>query len=541
MLPLAVAFLLFAGLLSASVYSGIRACDGHFGYPLDDTYIHMAMAKNFALHGVWGVTRYAFSSSTSSPLFTLLLAGCYAVTGVHEVTPFILNCIFGVFVIIWCNLALMQRSVAARARVAFLSLLILAIPLSTLVLVGMEHVLHTLLTLIFAHLCCVLVASSAEMPRFELTALLLVAPLLVTARYESVFLIAIACLLFLFHGAWKLAIGLLSVSAIPVATYGYLSVMNGWYAIPSSLLLKANLPTGSNSGMFGSFSRTLLINGTQGFHLVALTLIAIVLLYFGQQRFKTIWLYSQTGLILFIFSAMLHLGLARVGWFFRYESYLIGFGMVVSAIALYELGMPKSVRGAILLYTPLFLFALPISYRFVHATFRAPQAISDIYCQQYQMGLFARDNFHGQTIVVADIGAVSFLSNARVLDLIGLGSLESLSARLHKTYSTDWLDGWSRREGATAALTAIPNPPSTWTLISTWTIPNNYISGSNHVSVYAIDPACRNVLADEVDRFGSRLPARVIRQPAVASNRIGLIFPEVKGLDLEFRLPKNFK
>lgn len=31
--------------------------DNHYIYPLDDTFIHLAMAKNFALHDVWGVTR----------------------------------------------------------------------------------------------------------------------------------------------------------------------------------------------------------------------------------------------------------------------------------------------------------------------------------------------------------------------------------------------------------------------------------------------------------------------------------------------------
>jgi hypothetical protein len=41
----------------------LRLNQGHFVYGLDDAYIHMSIAKNFALHGVWGVTPYAFSSS----------------------------------------------------------------------------------------------------------------------------------------------------------------------------------------------------------------------------------------------------------------------------------------------------------------------------------------------------------------------------------------------------------------------------------------------------------------------------------------------
>ena len=43
-------------------------------YPLDDAYIHMAISKNLQQHGVWGVTRHQFSSTSSSILFTLLFS-----------------------------------------------------------------------------------------------------------------------------------------------------------------------------------------------------------------------------------------------------------------------------------------------------------------------------------------------------------------------------------------------------------------------------------------------------------------------------------
>src|SRR3974390_3810827 len=82
--------------LTAGLLSSIRLTSPAPAYPLDDTYIGMAMARNLAFHGVWGVTRYAFSSSGSSPLFVLLLAACYRITGVNEWWPLVLSIGFAV-------------------------------------------------------------------------------------------------------------------------------------------------------------------------------------------------------------------------------------------------------------------------------------------------------------------------------------------------------------------------------------------------------------------------------------------------------------
>src|SRR5690242_17300955 len=67
---------------------------GQFAYALDDAYIHMAMARNVVQHGVWGITRHGFTSSSSSPLWTLLLSAVGAVAGIHDLTPLLLNTLF---------------------------------------------------------------------------------------------------------------------------------------------------------------------------------------------------------------------------------------------------------------------------------------------------------------------------------------------------------------------------------------------------------------------------------------------------------------
>ena len=47
---------------------------GDYYYPLDDSYIHLSIAKNISFHEVWGITRYEFSSTSSSPFFSILLS-----------------------------------------------------------------------------------------------------------------------------------------------------------------------------------------------------------------------------------------------------------------------------------------------------------------------------------------------------------------------------------------------------------------------------------------------------------------------------------
>ena len=502
--------LLFLVPLAAIISASLSLCQGHLGYPLDDTYIHMAMAKNFALHGMWGITRYAFSSSTSSPLYTLMLAAAYALTGVREITPLILNIIAGLALLFWSDFVLRRQSMPFRWRVSLLCLIVFAVPLYTLVLVAMEHVFHTLATLIFLHFCCTALADQTAPTRRKRIILLSLAPLLIMLRYEGAFLIAAAGLLFLLRRAWMLAAELAVAAALPLLLYGWISVRHGWYLIPNSLILKANLPGARSTNIFGNFTFTLLTNLKLGSHVVVLILLASILIGFAWVRDRAIWNYPQLGLMLFVSSAAMHLFFARVGWFYRYESYLVAFGILTIAVSLYASGGVGPGKPGFSIYGLAALFLILVGYRTVHATMRAPQAISDIYDQQYQMGLFAQQNLAGETIVLNDIGAVSFLADVKILDLIGLGSVEPATARLQSKYSAAWLSKWSHDSHAAMAITYPKFASPEWVSLETWTIPGNYMSASDTVGIFAVDPAFGEALRRDLQAFRMRLPGRVV-------------------------------
>ena len=71
---------LFAG-MAVAIATGLglvgrayfQASGGALVYWIEDAYIHLAMARNLALHGVFGATPHEFTTSSSSPLWVLLL------------------------------------------------------------------------------------------------------------------------------------------------------------------------------------------------------------------------------------------------------------------------------------------------------------------------------------------------------------------------------------------------------------------------------------------------------------------------------------
>src|SRR5205814_6441152 len=112
---LAALALLWAALLL--LYAAIlRGTHGGFVYVLDDPYIHMAMAKHFATVGVWGITPYAFSSSSSSLLWTLLLAGVYRLGGVFELAPLVMTAAAASLLLAALELLLTRLGVPPAAR-----------------------------------------------------------------------------------------------------------------------------------------------------------------------------------------------------------------------------------------------------------------------------------------------------------------------------------------------------------------------------------------------------------------------------------------
>ena len=64
---------------------------GALVYWIEDAYIHLAMARSLLEHGVYGVTPHEFTTSSSSPLWVLLLSAAMALAGPDARLPLALN------------------------------------------------------------------------------------------------------------------------------------------------------------------------------------------------------------------------------------------------------------------------------------------------------------------------------------------------------------------------------------------------------------------------------------------------------------------
>ncbi|MBM3332991.1 hypothetical protein FJY68_14295 [candidate division WOR-3 bacterium] len=497
----------------------LHKTQGHLVYALDDAYIHMAMAKNGALHGIWGVTRHGFTSSTSSPLWTLLLLITYVVFGVSEVSPFVLNVLFSTAAVVVSYLVI-SKQMASRLGVFAACLLVLFLtPLPTLTFVGMEHVLHAVLTLSFVYLSARVLSSDPGVPRNSLPLLAFLAPLLVATRYEGAFVVFVVCILLILKKRGLLAGAIGTAALLPVVAYGIWSLSQGWYFLPNSLLLKTPAPDLTIRGIFNAILGSRLWTHASTFPDVVCLLIAALLLLLCYPRRKAGWDATKYALAIFVGAAVLHLeSIENVVWFYRYEAYLVLLGTVVIAAAaghpcpgkaawrISWKALPRYAAVA-LLVTHL---AGPLVLRAIKSLRVTPQATKNLFDQQYQMGLFLNTYYRNKPVAVNDIGAVAFLADARLLDLFGLGSMAPARLKRQHLYGSQHLDSLAREEGVVVAVV----PPGwysnrKWREVGLWRIANNVVNVDSTVSICAVDSSAVEELVENLRAFADQLPKDV--------------------------------
>lgn len=479
-------------------------------YPLDDAYIHMAISKNLAQHGVWGVTKFQFSSTSSSILYTLLLAGSFAVLGVHVWIPLILNWIVAALVL-WLLSGISLRFFIGWRAVVFNLAFVALVPLSGMAVLGMEHTLQIFF-------CTLLLWQSFKKWNGEkvndllygLTALLAVA-----SRYESVFLIALIGMvwLFLFRNIRQTV--LLAIAAIlPVLIFGLYALSRGGFFVPNSLLAKSNYVNGGLFGFLTEVSKKIIFNS------LLASLLSIPLVYFlfnpiqRWQELKTRPAFLVTLIV--AGTAILHQVFASFGWMFRYEAYLIALVFLGFAVGWQELRLPLLNRGSfargILVISALILL-LPILSRIQIPDF-SNRASKNIHDQQLQMARFVQAHFPNAGVAMNDIGTTTFTNdNIRLFDMEGLATIEIL--KMKKQFDSTFLENYVREHhidiGIFYPQLYSGKIPAGWERVGTWEIKDRFVSAGSLVGFYVINPAVRDSMINGLRNYSGQLPKDVVQ------------------------------
>jgi hypothetical protein len=257
-------------------------------------------------------------------------------------------------------------------------------------------------------------------------------------------------------------------------------------------------------------------------HVLVLVVVALVLLILAMDT--AVWNEDASLLAILIGTSLLHMQLARAGWFYRYEAYLLVLGVAIfGVIAANRLppfrewtrqpaAWPRSIAVAALIA----IAGLPFASRGLNSLRNTPTAASNVYSQQYQMGLFVDRFYPGRSIALNDIGGVGYLADARLLDVYGLANLEVARLKRAGRYRSQDIADMAAREGTSIAivypswLNEYGGVPWGWTKVGEWGVRDNVVLGENAVSFYAIKDGERGLLIENLRRFAPLLPVGVI-------------------------------
>lgn len=479
---------------------------GHLAYVLDDAAIHLSLADNLAHDGTWGVVPGHFESASSSPLWTVLVAGALLVAGpAAEWVPLVLNVAAGAAAV--AVLARAQTAVAPGRRrpaeaAATTVLVVLVLFLPGLAVVGMEHSLHVALVL----------AAVAGVHRWALDrpgprpALTYLAVVLATlTRFETAFLAVglVAALLAVDRRAHlRRAAGVLVAAGVPIALFGVVNRALGGGWLPNSILAKGQAtgrPQDDGLGPFAIVERL-----TEDPMVTLLFGLALLYVVTGGLRGR-----SAVPAVALVVTTPMHAVLADVGWYERYQAYLIAVGvyLVLSLLTEVPAGLRRQAIASVCVLGVLFSAAK------ADLLTQAPFAADDMYRHQYQAGRFLDRYYDGEPVATDQLGYISYLHDGPLTDFAGLGDHEVLTSATDRPSKQLWARLAAERGFRVVVLydkTAAFNVPRGWVRVGEWRIDGEPVTGvSRTLQFYATVPEEVAPLQDHLRDFEDDLPHRI--------------------------------
>lgn len=486
-------------------YGGYLLAGLNFAFPMDDPYIHLAMGKNLALHGNWGPMADVFNSSSSSLLYTLIIS-LFFLLGIGGIsTLFIINIVSSIGCLFAFEKAIRAMNFSADKYIVLAFAFVLIVPLYHIAFLSMEHTLHIWLILLAITRAAKYFANEKNNTKLVIS-LSIVTSLATMARYETLFFAFVVGLLLLYRKQFKNAFLFGIITLLPIAIFGYISVMNGESFLPNSVLIKG-IRNGDTDWVYYAkylvrWAKNMIEFPDYGAYL--LLVISAVIWKLKDKKFDFAYWFSFIALFVFI----LHGSFAKIGWLARYEAYLIALALVSFTCLYNNLSKIRNTK-----YVPFIIIAIFFALRTFPNTFDYRYGMQNIYNQQYQMSQFIKEYYNDSEIVLNDIGTTSYYTDAKYIDVWGLANYDIVDYKLKNGFiDQDLVARLAYDRNSKIAIIYNENGfdyvPREWKKVASWTIQNRQVSNFATVYFYAINESVAT-LKEQVAQFSRNIPSEI--------------------------------
>lgn len=381
-------------------------------YPLDDVYIHLTMAKNLLQNASWGLFPNQNIAASSSPLYTILLAPFTISSNVAMYAPLILNSFISIGLLLLLRSTLLRLKLSTLIRTILGVIFILIFPLPSLTVMGMEHLLHSLLVV-----GIILVISYGTNKQWLIPILVAFSLFL---RLETSFVLLGIGIWCLFEKKWEILLQISIGFILGIGMYFLLSIIFSISIIPNSILLKTIM----NEQTFLSSTLQKVWNSKL---LLFLSILSVIILVVQ-------WKNSKLYLIVSI-TSISHLVFARQGWFFRYETYIIVLFFITFILEFFK---DDSQRNKLIAVFFALAFLIICGKRAFLSMSTTHLASKNIFDQQFQTAMIVKLLPAETKIAVNDIGVIAYYNNdKRIIDLYGIATKEIFSMKRSNSFSSE--------------------------------------------------------------------------------------------------------
>jgi hypothetical protein len=206
-----------------------------------------------------------------------------------------------------------------------------------------------------------------------------------------------------------------------------------------------------------------------------------------------------------------HFVFSPLYWAYRYDAYLVGFGLFVAAVVLGNLIQPAALpRGAAAAVLVAVMVPIVADVRAGLTASAEIEGVHGTFLEQYQTAQFIRLYGPDDTVIVNDLGAVTYYTGARILDVVGLGDLEPVAIMRRAAYESRDVIAWTAPHRPKLAILSLgwsyvaPLIPPEWPKVAEVEVPPH----RHRVGYFAVDASAAWTLRAAVaQHFGGLAPA----------------------------------